>query len=147
MSECASWDINEWQNQWGEDCWGRFDWWDDEHHRHARRYVRKNMITISAKFWQPGVAPADQVQPATASVNISYIDSQGAPPVATEINMTYASGTGLWTAQWDSSGSIGGAREDDCNGYVYFVVFSSGNGVQAADQGRFFVSANQANDI
>jgi hypothetical protein len=109
-------------------------------------YVRKSLITISAKFVPPGgggswvngvyvPASSPPTQP-TSSVAVLEFPSASGAQVSTTIPMSLGSDGVTWSCQWDSSACAGGV--------VDWVVFGSGT-VQGANQGSFTIVANQAN--
>lgn len=105
-------------------------------------FVRKSLITISAQFvppgwrqWIDGVEQSPPTQPSAAEVVLSFRNPGGAK-VSTTLAMTIGEDGLTWTAQWDSSAAG--------RGLVKWVVFASG-GVQAANEGEFYVEANSVN--
>lgn len=118
-------------------------------------FVRKNLITINARFVPPGTnncvgvggystvppsPPAPVVippQPTSASCTLEFPSPSGAQVTQT-LPMTLGSDGITWSCQWDSSACGPGTSQ------VSWVVYGSGV-VQAAAQGQFTVIANPVN--
>jgi hypothetical protein len=107
-------------------------------------FVRKNLVTINAKFVPPGYEPWNcqtnapnppPIQPTMAEAVLGFKNLSGAN-VSQTIPMTLGSDGVTWSCLWDSSAA--GAGE------VEWVVFASG-AVQSANQGRFQILANRVN--
>lgn len=105
-------------------------------------FVRKQLITINAKFVPPGwcafingVAQPIPMQPTAAEVVLTFCNPAGSE-VTTTLPMTLGVDGVTWSAVWDSSAAG--------KGTVTWVVFASG-AVQAADQGSFQILANRTN--
>lgn len=123
-------------------------------------FVRKNLLTLSGKFFVPGYdyhpdgdSDQDDVvlpQPSSATCVLTYYAPApppicvpgyppSCPPTPTQLKASFAltlQSDGLtWQGQWDSSVA---------EGRVDWMIYSSGS-VVAAAQGNFVVRANSAN--
>jgi hypothetical protein len=97
-------------------------------------FVRKSLITITAVARVPGQPLS--VQPANGLLVLRYKQA-GCCDTSVSIVMTNNGAPDyVWSAVWDSSATPGGR--------VDWVAYFSG-GVQAAQEGSFFVEANDAN--
>lgn len=115
-------------------------------------YVRKNLLTLSGKFFTPEpctTPPTPEPEPSAAFVSIAFY----APPPVAPVpcppdwcapspvlqHVTVALVLGMdgetWSCQWDTSVA---------DGKVWWAVYSVGS-VVAAAQGSFTIIANPAN--
>lgn len=122
-------------------------------------FVRKNLVQWSTRITPPGWCPPQPQtnpptlppQPATVVVKIIYptgppTNWRGVKPQSSaEISLTLQADGVTWLGTWDSSAAVAGI--------VVWTLFASGTGVgatqpvQAAAEGQFPLTANQANDF
>ena len=119
--------------------------------------TRKNLVTFYSQFLQaappafpdsPPMQPPNTppvVNPTSAHVVLSFKGVNGQSQQVT-VPMALDSISNTWSASWDSSACIGGEYDNSPDGKVEWVVYGSG-AAQAAQQGYFWVMANDANTI
>ena len=96
------------------------------------RFVRKNLLTISGRFW---VHDSD-AEPSGVICTLRFRSNTTGMPTTATIALTLGIDGHTWSGSWDSS-AAGEGRVD-------WVVYSVGSVVSAAE-GFFTIAANKAN--
>lgn len=110
-------------------------------------FVRKNLITINARFAPPGYREWNRethmrnpppTQPTQAEAVLKFRGANNSGPQTVTLPMTVGEDGLTWSVIWDSSASG--------QGVVSWVVYASG-AVQSAAQGVFQISAIDVNNF